>query len=321
MQAILKKGIDINEQEWDDFIGRSPQGALYHLSAFAKSVTPDWLAIEVREDEKLLAVMPLEIRKKYGFNYSFQPVFSQYWGVCFDASIYKNQYAENSKKEQILESLISAIPAEIKVSGWGFSHAFNYSLPFSWKGYTILTRYTYLLDVSLSDEKLFEGMRSSTRQEIQRAEKSGMKILKENSLASIRELISNPGEKQVLTNDLPDIFFRLGEKLLTDNRAFVLSIKNEKGKVDAAGFFAYYKGKTHYLMGQSSKNAPPGTMTFLLMNAFREARLQGSIFDFEGSMNKGIENFFRAFGGKPVPYLYIRKNALPLPLKWIAGFS
>jgi hypothetical protein len=56
-----------------------------------------------------------------------------------------------------------------------------------------------------------------------------------------------------------------------------------------------------------------GAIAFLIWDALKFARQKGlKIFDFEGSMNKGIEEFFRCFGGNRVSYLHFQahKSAL-----------
>ena len=46
----------------------------------------------------------------------------------------------------------------------------------------------------------------------------------------------------------------------------------------------------------------------LIWNAIKFASNNSNIFDFEGSMIRPIENFFRAFGGIQAPYLLVEKT-------------
>jgi hypothetical protein len=53
-----------------------------------------------------------------------------------------------------------------------------------------------------------------------------------------------------------------------------------------------------------------------MWEAIQFASTVTSAFDFEGSMIKSVERFFRAFGAKPYPYLVISKINSPLRLAY-----
>jgi len=53
----------------------------------------------------------------------------------------------------------------------------------------------------------------------------------------------------------------------------------------------------------------------LVQKSIEKAKQLGcQIFDFEGSMLKGVEIFFRNFGGKMEPYYTINKASLPIEM-------
>ena len=53
-----------------------------------------------------------------------------------------------------------------------------------------------------------------------------------------------------------------------------------------------------------------GAMHGLLARAIEEAAATGcTVFDFEGSMLRGVEPFFRGFGGELTPYFRVYKFA------------
>ncbi|RMG75312.1 MAG: GNAT family N-acetyltransferase, partial [Bacteroidetes bacterium] len=87
----------------------------------------------------------------------------------------------------------------------------------------------------------------------------------------------------------------------------------------AAALFATYQDRTLYLMGAYHPDqGRSGAMPALMWDAMARAQREGSrLFDFEGSMIEGVAQFFRKFGAHPVPYLQIRKNQLPLLVRWM----
>jgi lipid II:glycine glycyltransferase (peptidoglycan interpeptide bridge formation enzyme) len=95
------------------------------------------------------------------------------------------------------------------------------------------------------------------------------------------------------------------------------SIEKNQGKVYVAFgegvalsaiFVVNDLASSYYLLGGSDysiKNINANAV--LLWHAAKDALDSGRDFDFEGSMNEGIEHFFRSFGAKQTPYFRISK--------------
>jgi hypothetical protein len=65
----------------------------------------------------------------------------------------------------------------------------------------------------------------------------------------------------------------------------------------------------YYLMGGGDPQLrTSGAGSLLLWEAIRQTRTAVSVFDFEGSMLRPVERFFRAFGGRQSPYLRISRT-------------
>jgi hypothetical protein len=94
-------------------------------------------------------------------------------------------------------------------------------------------------------------------------------------------------------------------------------IKHKKGRLE----FGLYEGKpiaavltgwddnTHYYLagGRAAGERAASAHSLVLDHAIAYASEQNSSFDFEGSMNPGIANFFQSFGAQPYPYWHIQK--------------
>jgi lipid II:glycine glycyltransferase (peptidoglycan interpeptide bridge formation enzyme) len=96
----------------------------------------------------------------------------------------------------------------------------------------------------------------------------------------------------------------------------------EDNALQSAIFVINDSQTSYYLLGgndYSLKNINSNAV--LLWHAIRDALAEGRSFDFEGSMNEGIEHFFRSFGGEQTPYFRIYKvkpietNSLKIFLK------
>ena len=81
----------------------------------------------------------------------------------------------------------------------------------------------------------------------------------------------------------------------------------------AMGFVAWDSATAYYLIGGRNddfKNS--GAMSLLFWNALNELKATVKSFDFEGSMIKGVENYFRSFGAVQKGFFEITKINSPL---------
>ena len=94
-------------------------------------------------------------------------------------------------------------------------------------------------------------------------------------------------------------------------RRRIFFAKNTEGVVQAAIYVVFDTSTAYYLAGGATEaGRSKGAMHGLLAHAIQETAAEGcTIFDFEGSMLKGVEPFFRGFGGELTPYFRVFKYA------------
>lgn len=82
-----------------------------------------------------------------------------------------------------------------------------------------------------------------------------------------------------------------------------------KDKTPVAGILTAWDDATCYYLigGRVTNEGGASGHALLLDHAIARATEKAIAFDFEGSMNPGIANFFQSFGAKPEPYWQIRK--------------
>jgi lipid II:glycine glycyltransferase (peptidoglycan interpeptide bridge formation enzyme) len=88
-----------------------------------------------------------------------------------------------------------------------------------------------------------------------------------------------------------------------------LEARDPEGNVHSCAYFVYDEQVCYYLLGASdSRFRSSGAQSLVLWEGIQFAAQHSKVFDFEGSMVEGIENFFRQFGGVCTPYYEIRKS-------------
>lgn len=307
---------EINDKQWNNFVETSLQGSIYHYTWYLDVVCPNWSAIIVENKEHWNAVMPLPISQKMGIRYALQPQLTQYLGVLFRPQKGKQLTQWNNKKKWC-EAVVQQIPKSIKFFKFTFAPQFDYPLPFHWAAYQLEVKYTYWLSLEPTAKQLIQGTDNSVRRLVQKAKKEEYVIHKSETIVDLIEL--SKVQKKFLTDKQYENLFKLWEVVKQENRGIVLKVYNKMGELQAGSLILKNRTSWIYLFAVSlNDKGKVNVSSFMLSEAIQMAKKAGvAYFDFEGSMIPGVERFFRNFGGNPVPYLFISKNTLPRPLKWL----
>ncbi|MEM0996235.1 MAG: GNAT family N-acetyltransferase [Bacteroidota bacterium] len=320
MKAEWRAHRDVDREGWKALLGSCAYANFFVDPAYMDLIAPDWSGIELRDrDARLLAVMPLELKRKGPFTYAVQPPLSQYWGIFFADVVPEGIYKQYSWKGKAIKAILDAIPRQIRYFLYNFAPAFDYPLPFHWANYQLRTRYTYQIDLTRDADELRGEFAKNTRYDLRRSATYAEHIRTTRDVSALKRLFSayaRAGKPLIKASEM-DPFFRIMD-LLQDQGAEILEVAPPGKPVIAAGVFVHYRDRTTYLVSAvDPAHKKTGVMTVLLWTALQRARERSRIFDFEGSMIEGIEGFFRGFGARPIPYLNIEKNDLPLLLQWI----
>jgi lipid II:glycine glycyltransferase (peptidoglycan interpeptide bridge formation enzyme) len=94
------------------------------------------------------------------------------------------------------------------------------------------------------------------------------------------------------------------------NDAATLWVAKSADKIQAIVWQVWDNRCSYYFMGgQNHEGNSYKAMSLLLWQAIKEAKRRGhSTFDLEGSMDEGVERFFRNFGGNRSLYVVLQKN-------------
>jgi hypothetical protein len=318
---------ELDAERWDAFIRQSPQGSLYALHGYISSLRSSWQAYVVQKAGRWCAVMPFCLNKKWRFQSMPQPLYTQYWGICFASELADESEREQWNLKRKWTQLILDQWEDIQLVVQNFSPAFDYPLPFHWAGFSLHTRYTYYLDLKKEPAQLFAELDPSLRRQIRKSEKYHFQIVADNKLRGLLDLLAEnrrQGHDIVGKGDADyQTYQAMAEYLMATGQGKIFSSYHPDGTCLAAILYAKFGQKGLYLSGaMHPDHKKTGAMSALLWAAIGQAQADGAdCFDFEGSMLPGVEQFFRKFGAFPVPYLQIQKNHLPPLVKWLQRFT
>ena len=186
------------------------------------------------------------------------------------------------------------------------------ALPFFWAGYRIEVRYTYRLDTLGIEERLWDGLRGNIRREIRKARKR-VEIRDDLGLDRFHSVWAKTFTRQGLEppHSLAQLD-RLDAACASRGARAMLSAQDEADRVHAVAYVVWDEHAAWYLLGGGDPALrTSGAGSMLMWEAIMRARSVTDIFDFEGSMLKPVERFFRAFGSRQAPYLRVSRASLP----------
>jgi hypothetical protein len=177
-------------------------------------------------------------------------------------------------------------------------------------GLKVEVQQTFLCSLEESEEEIFYHFREPLRRNLRSAE-GKIRIAEEPE--ALEQLYtfqkSTLDEKRVVQSYSLEQMKRLLDACLHHGSGTLLSARSEEG-LEAVCWIVWDEERAYYFMG--AKN--PGTesyraMSSLLWHAIRQAKARGNkYFDFEGSMDGGVERFFRGFGAERELYLVLHRD-------------
>jgi lipid II:glycine glycyltransferase (peptidoglycan interpeptide bridge formation enzyme) len=188
-----------------------------------------------------------------------------------------------------------------------FSSSIVNCLPFIWAGYRAEVRYTYQLNDLASEQALWEGLAGNIRREIRKARRQ-LRVREASDVDRFHRVWAKTFERQGVAPPDRARLERIDAACAKRNARAMLFAHDEEERVHAVAYLVWDRRTAYYLMGGGDPQLrTSGAASLLLWQAISRARTASQTFDFEGSMLRPVERFFRAFGGRQTPYLHVSR--------------
>lgn len=292
-----------------------------HIGVFASkrwlSVYGDKLSLVgiYKDEHQLIGGFLFMNTKKYGFSFAKLPPYTPHCCLFFTSESKNKSSANNFSKEVITEVCSYFDKKKSSLTVLAMPSGVIDLQPFIWKNYKVIPNYTYRINLTQSIEDIKSNFDSKNRNVINKAIKEEV-IVNENTLNK-NELFSffanslSTTDANIYTEELKNIF----EHFATSENSFSMEARKNNELIGVV-FCVYDKLNCYYLLGGVNKNSGiQGVNNLLVQKSIEKAKASGcTTFDFEGSMLKGVEKFFRSFGPELVPYYTVNKGSLWLEL-------
>ncbi len=274
-------------------------------------VCKQWDVAIARKGEHITGTWAYPVEKKLGVTLLRTPRLTPYLGpTVFFPSDLKESKEDNFEHETVSE-LIKQLPK---------SPVWHLAVPpgqkqagiFKNTGLNSIVQQTFLIELRESEETLFSNLKDTMRRNIRMAEDE---VILTNSPEHLKDLyhyqkatLSKKGKS--LASSFKEMQ-RIMKACLEHNAGalWVAKGKNDN-KIYAIVWQVWDKKSSYYFMGgQNPESSNYRPMSLVLWHTITEARAMGiEKFDLEGSMDEGVERFFRNFGGDRMLYIILQKN-------------
>ncbi len=272
-------------------------------------VCPAWDAAIVYNGDAVAGVWPYNAEQKAGVSIIRTPLLTPYIGpYIFFPHDLKESKKDNFEYEATA-ALLEKLPAAKvwNIALWPGSRQVGL---FTRAGLNVQPRQTFLMPLQEEEANIFSRLNEDYRRNIRKAEKDiqvteepeNMHILASYLKSTLRRKEVNMHYSTQLMQQLFDV--------CRAHNAGTLWTARRGTEIQAVLWHVWDKEKAYYLAGSRNPAVKDSrAMTALIWHAIKEANKAGKkTFDFEGSMDAGVEKFFRNFGAERELYLVVAKN-------------
>jgi len=299
-QIRYVKRKDIDTQKWNECIRNAPAAIIYVYSYYLDAIADQWDAL-IKNDYE--AVLPLTWKEKYGIKYIYQPFFMAQTGV----------FGQNIT-ETILNDFIDAIPLEFKYVDIDL-HETNFS-----EAVTIFSsaRTNMILSLDQAYDSLHEKYHRLAKRMIRKSLDAGLQVDEVTGIEETISFYSNIYEPRVKIGK--EAYRRLSGMLTiaqSKNELITLAARYHGNIVGIYNLMMDDRNVYSVVGGSSEEGKENGAFYFLTDFALKKTCDSKRTFRFEGSDKKEIAFFNQQFGAKAIDYPHLKKNRLPILLRWL----
>ncbi len=253
--------------------------------------------------------------RRYGFSFIKLPPYTPHCGLFFISESVSRASANNFSKEVMNAVCDFFTQQKSTLTILAFPWAIIDLQPFVWGKYKVVPNYTYHINLGQTTEEIKSNFDPKNRNAIAKAVKEGVTVqestLAKEQLFAFFDSTLKAANANVYEKELHHIFHHFAR---TSNSFSMEAYQN--GNLLGVVFCVYDARSCYYLLGGVNKGSGiAGVNNLLVQHSIEKAQQLGcSIFDFEGSMLKGVEKFFRGFGPQLVPYYTVNKGNFLLEL-------
>ena len=282
----------IDFKKYDECIQKSINSRIYALSWYLDEVTKhDW-EILVLNDYK--AVMPLpfkRVKRKFLKRMITQPFFCQQLGIF-----------SLTELDTVAFTLFTTQFFKFSIFNYHFN-AFN-TKALS-KGDNLKSNVNFELNLNKSYDELSKNYSKNLKRNIKKATKENLTITDKVTISDFILMKDNTKKHQIKKQQYT-VMTNLLKVIQAKKMGSFYAVKHDDEFIAIAFFTKTSTRLVHLFSTSTTRGKEMGAIPFLFDTIIKENANTNRIFDFEGSMIKGVAQFFKSFGAIDIPYQITR---------------
>lgn len=270
-----------------------------------------WDVYVVERGGIYVAAMPYYLENRNGYRLITKAKNTQNNGIIIKYPEEQKYTTRLGYEEGIINEIIDYIE-DIGVDKYEqqYHYTFTNWLPFFWRYYKEITRYTYVIEDTQDMDQVEKNYSSNVRKNIRKAKKVVHICEKDISIEKFYEINRMSFERQ--EKEIPyslDFVKNIYEAGKKNQAVKIMAAEDQEGNIHSVAFLVWDEESVYYLLNGTNpefKNSQANC--FLIHESIKLASCMGKRFDFEGSVIKSIEKAFREYGGIRKPYFRIYKT-------------
>ena len=284
------------KEKYRQFCKIEPSLSIYMRDWYLDAVTEnenDWKVILIEENGMIVSAFPFGYQKRHGLWYIYSPWQCARMGMWIRNKSYRSKEEELSVLNNYVQFFIDHLP-EYDSFKIAFSGHFKNWQPFYWSGFSAEPRYSMVIKTNTDDYIPYIG--KSRRNRIRRSQR---KYHVQENLLSKQDywdfLIKSYESKKKKLDYGSDKFFKLWDALKFHNACTVRSILDEDQKLVSVNIMLEDDERCYNQFVTQMQGKDTDATSYAIYEAINYALKKGKIYDFEGSMIKGVCEFNSSF--------------------------
>ena len=270
----------------------------------------NWEVYLIGTGKDIKAAFPYWIREDNGGKYIGRILLTQNNGIWIKYPDKQGISARQSYEEKIVNEICDFIDSLglVRYEQQYHYHFTNY-LPFFWRHYKEITRYTYVIE-DTSDLELVRDRYCSKVKNLLKKARKNLYVEETHDLGEFYDVNQMTFKRQGM--EIPfsfDYFKNLYKACKKQDACLLLCARDGSGTAQSVAMLVWDSMSVYYLLNGTNPDLKMFQGNDLLIDtAIMKAHELGLKFDFEGSVIKNVNHAFREFGGYPKPYFRIYKE-------------
>lgn len=308
-----------NKQLYRDICEKQTGMPVFAQPWWLDIVCGDWDVAIAMKGDAVKGVWPYPVEQKMGVSLIRNPKLTPYLGptVFYPADLKESK--RDGYEHETVSALLKQMP-QVDVWSMAMEPGMKQAGLFKKYGMSLSVQQTFLIDLNQDAAALLTNMQETLRRNIKLAEKECEIVAAPEMAATLFDFHRQTlGRKDKEIAHSQTLLASLIEASVKHNAGTIMTARSA-GQVEGLAWYVWDTDCCYYTMGAMRPGAENyKAMSLLHWQAMNAAKVRGQkTFDLEGSMDEGVERFFRNFGGKRELYMILQKNkSLPWKLKEI----